>query len=150
MISNIIKLISVVLFFFSSVLHADETINHEPQISIGELQRMGSKYVGNNVSLVGFLMVDQGMFLYPDIDSFISYEVRASAYFTVFDYKKYASLSGCFVALVGKVGTHKTDKNVYLISDIKSIARIGYLYQTALKSGKSDPRCEMRAIVEAM
>lgn len=150
MILNITKLAIFVLFFSSQVLYAYQTIVHEPEVSASELKRDGSKYIGKDVSITGFLMVDEGMYLYLDLNSFIQYDVRSSVYFTISNYGKYKSLSGCFVALVGTVGTHKTDNDVFLISNIKSITRTGSLYQIAQERGKNDLKCEIDAIVDAM
>ena len=150
MILNIIRLIAAVLCIYSLSAFAYEAVTQEQQISVAEFQINGSKYVGKDVSLMGFLIIDQGMFLYPNLDSFIDYDLRSSVYFAVSDYEKYDALSGCFVALVGTIGTHKIDKNLYLISNIKSIVGSGALYQIAQEKGKKNLKCEIEAIVEVM
>lgn len=150
MILNIIRLIAAVLCIYSLSAFAYEAVTQKQQISVAEFQTNGSKYVGNDVSLMGFLMIDEGMFLYPNLDSFIGYDLRSSVYFTVSDYKKYDALSGCFVSLVGTVGTHKVNKNAYVISKIKSMVRTGSIYQIAREKGKDNLKCEIDAIVEVM
>lgn len=147
---NITRLLIVLFCFLSQVLYASEAVPHESTVSANELRRDGARYVGKDVSVTGFLMVDQGMFLYPNMESFIRYDVRRSVYFAVPDYEKYEPLSGCFVTLVGTVGTHKTDRDAYLISHVKSITRTGFLYQNAKERGEADIKCEVNAIVDAM
>lgn len=153
MILRIISLVIIYFFVFNSFAFASDSMVTEPKITFEEFHRNGSKYIGTDVLLVGFLLIDQGMFLYPNLNTFMRYNVRSSVYVAINDYLKYKSLSGCFVEIVGSVGTHKTDENIYQIKDIKYIARTGSLYQIALRrnSGENkNMKCELEAIIDAM
>ncbi|WP_054114314.1 hypothetical protein [Marinagarivorans algicola] len=147
--TNLLLLISL---FFSFSACATERLNAY-EVLAKDLKENGREHVDSSVFIKGFLLIDQGAFLYPDLESVLNYDLDASLFLQIDDYRQYMGLSGCFVEVAGIVGTHKTDKNKYRLKDISYINRSGPLYLMAVDLNKGRDKsvgCELDSIVNGM
>ncbi len=136
----------------SSIVCGDDGVNGY-EVSIRDIKSSGKEHVDGSVFVKGFLLVDQGAFLYSSLDPLLKYDLDSAVFLQVGDYRPYEKLSGCFVEVAGTVGTHKTDKSEFRLKEIKDIHRAGPLYLMALDkvSGHEEGiKCELTAIVESM
>lgn len=145
------------LFFLLSLLVSlnayPENEENVRELSIEDIRHSGKDHLGNSVFVKGFLLIDQGAFLYSTLDSLLKYDLTQSVFLQLGDYRPYKKFSGCFVEVEGIVGTHKTDKSEFRIKTVKSLQRTGPLYLMALdKAGEheQDIGCELHSIVEGM
>ena len=111
--------------------------------------------VGDEVIVSGYLFAEgEAAVIYSSIDDFFAMKTEESLKVDGL-HESYKSLSGCYVNLSGKIKHHAKRKREYVISNVNSVTRGGYLFIKSTEILEENrvskmPKCMIPMIIDQM
>lgn len=125
-------------------------------VSLEELIADGSEFIGKEVSVSAYLMIDNGMHLFPTIEAFDAFDFHRSVNILSKNSSEVPEkFSGCMINVIGTVKSHQYKKSIVVLDDIREIGRTGALYIQAKDKMESEgisgePKCLGQALVDIL
>lgn len=147
--------ISVLVIFLIALGCSASDREHIPFVELKDLRAKALDFQGSKITVVGYIAGDGMFVVFEDLESWLTLSIQSAGVKVDLPNSKGAELNGCYVSITGMYKRIYEGKDVYWLTEVENVSRLGrsyfYAKEQLKKQGKSHaPKCEGQSIVEMM